>query len=121
MVEVVEQSSGKVLALRLNGKLLHSDYQKFIPLMESIIKDHGSIRCLIEMTDFAGIELRALWDDLKFDVKHSKSIERCAIVGDKKWEEWMTKLSRPLFPHAELKYFDRSDAQQASAWIREGV
>ncbi len=121
MFEVMEESTGKVLGLKINGKLLHEDYQQLVPQVEALIEEHGSIRCLVEMADFHGIELRALWDEIKFDVRHSRQIERCAIVGDRAWHAWMTNLSRPLFPRAEMKYFELAERDEAWRWVKEGL
>ena len=89
MIETLSRSSGKVFGMRVSGKLLHQDYELFVPALEKLIEKHGSIRCLVEMIDLHGIELRALWDEIKFDVRHARQIERCAVVGDKAWEAWM--------------------------------
>ena len=121
MIETLDQSSGKVFGMRVSGKVLHQDYERFVPLLEKLIEDHGSVRCLVEMTDLHGIEPRALWDEIKFDVRHARQIERCAVVGDQRWEAWMTKLSRPIFSRAEIRFFDRADSEQAWEWIKEGL
>ena len=97
MIELLGQSSGKVFGMKVSGKLLHEDYQQFVPTLEKLIEEHGAVRCLIEMADLQGIELRALWDEIKFDVCHARQIERCAVIGDRAWEAWMTRLSRPIF------------------------
>jgi hypothetical protein len=86
-----------------------------------LIEQYGSIRCLFEMTDFQRIELRALWAEIKFDVRHARQIERCAVVGDKAWEAWMTRLSRPLFSNAEIRFFDQAKQEMAWEWIQEGI
>ena len=108
----LDASSGRVFAMRLSGKLVHQDYQQFVPRLEQLIEEHGSVRCFIEMTDFHGIELRALWDEIKFDVRHARQIERCAVVGDRAWEAWMTKLSRPIFFNAEIRFYPISRTGQ---------
>jgi len=58
MMEILDRSSGKVLGIKVSGKLLHQDYQRFVPMLEALIAEHGSSRCLVEMTDLHGIELR---------------------------------------------------------------
>jgi len=121
MFQMLDQSSGKVIGLRLSGKLLHEDYQQFIPKLEALIQEHGSIRCLIEMTEFHGFELRALWDEIKFDTTHATRIERCAVVGNKTWERWATNLCKPLFFKATIQYFDASKLDEAWEWINEGT
>jgi SpoIIAA-like len=90
-------------------------------LLEKRIEEHGSIRCLVEMTDLHGIELRARWDEIQFDVRHARQIERCAVVGDRAWEAWLTKLSRRIFFNAEIRFFDLADREKAWEWIDEGL
>ena len=95
-----ETGSGTVLDVRVSGKLSKADYERFVP-------------------DFRGWELGALWEDIKFDLKHFGDIERLAMVGDKKWEEWMAKFCGP-FTKARIRYFDQSEADKARSWIAEG-
>ena len=73
------------------------------------------------MIDLHGIALRSLWDEIKFDVRHARQIERCAVVGDRRWVAWMTSLSRPIFARAEIRFFDVSDRDKAWEWIKEGL
>jgi hypothetical protein len=117
MIEILSQCSGKLIAIRLSGKLLHRDYQQLIPIVEKRIEEHGAIRCLIEMTEFHGIEPRALWDEIKFDVRHARQIERCAVIGDRPWEAWMTKFSRLIFSRADIQFFEPADREKAWKWI----
>jgi hypothetical protein len=48
------------------------------------------------MRDFQGWDARALWEDIKWDAKHFNQIERVAMVGDKKWQEWMAAFCKPF-------------------------
>jgi len=121
MFEVLEASHDRIVYLRVDGKLLHRDYEQLVPALEALLEEHRSIRCLLEMTGFEGIELRALWDELRFDTRHGAEIERVAVVGNRAWEKWMTKLSRVLFPNAELRYFDVAKREAAEQWIEQGL
>ena len=113
-VELSER--GKILELRTTGKLTHEDYQAFVPTAERLIAAHGKIRLLMVLHDFHGWELAALWDDVKFDVKHLRDIERLAIVGESKWEKGMALFCKP-FTSAEVRYFDHADVAAAKSWI----
>jgi len=75
---------------------------------------------LAQFEDFHGWDLHAMWDDFQFGVKHYSDLERIAIVGDRKWEEWMAKLCKP-FSKASVNYFDVSQTDAAWAWLREGA
>ena len=81
-----------------------------------LVKQHGKTRVLFEMVDFHGWEAAALWDDIKFDLKHFSHIERLAMVGDTKWEKGMSVFCRP-FTTAEIRYFERTALDQARAWL----
>ena len=59
-----------------------------------------------------------MWEDIKFDVKHFKDIERLAMVGDKKWEAGMAAFCKP-FTTAKVRYFDESEIDAARTWIEE--
>lgn len=120
MFEVLEKWTGEgVVALRVSGKLLHEDYEGLVPKLEAVIEKHGAIRCLIDIAEFDGIELRAIWDELRFDLKHATHVSRCAVVGEGAWKRWATGAARPVFRKAEVRFFERADFEQATAWIRE--
>ena len=121
MFEILDQTHDKVIAMKVDGKLVHADYQKVIPMFEEFIAEHGSFRCYCEIENFEGITPHAMWDELKFDLKHCKDIERCAIVGDKRSHEWMAKISGIIFRKAAIKYFKTSEKDQAWQWINEGL
>jgi len=105
-----------VLEVQVGGKLDHEDYQDFVPKFEQLIKEHGKIRVLFEMVDFHGWKAGALWDDIKFDLKHFADIERLAIVGDTKWEQGMSLFCRP-FTTAKIHYFHLDEVDKARAWL----
>lgn len=111
---------GKILSIKISGKLAKEDYGHFVPKVEELIKEHGKIRILMEMHDFHGWEMGALWEDIKFDVKHFADIERLAMVGESKWEAGMAVFCKP-FTTAKIKYFDSTKLADAQEWVREGV
>ena len=122
MFEVLEEwTSGGVVALRVSGKLIHADYEGFVPKLEDAIEEFGDIRCLIDMTDLDGVELRAVWDELKFDLKHATKVSRCGVVGDRAWERWATAAAHPIFRKAEIRFFERSEFDSAVEWVRQGL
>jgi hypothetical protein len=116
-VQLQDELDGKILTLRMSGKLAKEDYQKFVPKVEQLIKKHGKIRVLCQMHDFHGWQMGAMWEDIKFDVKHFGDIERLAMVGDKKWEAGMAAFCKP-FTTAKIHYFDESKLSEAQEWIR---
>lgn len=105
-----------IVEVRLSGKLHKADYDTFEPSIEKHIDRAGKVSFLMIMEDFHGWDLGAVWEDTLFDVKHHADIARIAMVGDKKWEQWMAKVCRP-FTSAKIKYFDISELDAAREWI----
>jgi len=119
-VELHEEDGGKVLAVKLSGKLTKEDYQRFVPEVERLVGQHGKIRMLVTMQDFHGWTVGALWEDIKFDWKHFGHIERLALVGESKWEAGMATFCKP-FTRAKVRYFPLDRAQEAADWVKEGI
>jgi len=115
-IQLTEKSAKKVLAVRVSGKVAKEDYEHFVPEFERLVKEHGKVRVLFEMVDFHGWDAGALWEDLKFDFKHFTDIQRIAMVGDKKWEKGMSVFCKP-FTTAKIRYFDRSQIEEARTWL----
>lgn len=119
-ISLREEASGKVLVIRLGGKLTKADYEHFVPEMERLIRRHGKVRILIQMHDFHGWSLSALWDEIKFNLKHFAHIERLALVGEPKWEEGMAAFCTP-FTAATVRYFDEAKSGEPLKWINDGL
>lgn len=101
--------------LEATEKIRQEDYQRIVPQLEKALEEKGKLRCLVHLHDIDGIELRALVEELKFDIAHRKHFERCAVVGDRPWEKAATKLGRIWFT-GDVRYFDNLD--EARRWVR---
>jgi len=115
-----ENAGGRILTVHASGKLEKQDYERFVPEVERLIGEHGKIRVLLELADFHGWTAGALWQDVKFDVKHFNDIERLAVLGETKWERGMAQFCRP-FTTADIRFFEHREAEAAKRWIEEGI
>jgi hypothetical protein len=119
MADTIEiAATDDMLEVQVTGKLTKESYQQLVPVVDQQIKDHGKLRILFEMHDFHGWTAGALWEDMKFDLKHWKDIERLAIVGESKWEKGMASFCKP-FTTAKIKYFEPNELEAARAWVAE--
>jgi hypothetical protein len=118
MIEKLDSPSGKILGFKMSGKLHDEDYKHFVPLVDKAIAEEGKVRILAQFHDFHGWDMHALWDDTKFSTTHCTKIEKIALVGEKKWEEYMAKVCKP-FTMAKIEYFDSSDIEDAWKWLEE--
>ena len=117
-VELREEAAGKIVLVKLSDKLTKEDYEHLAPHFDRLIKQHGKIRLLVEMHNFHGWTLGAVWQDIKFDMAHFRDIERLALVGESKWEAGMATFCKP-FTSAKVRYFDTAQSAAAQAWIRD--
>ena len=117
-MNTVQPLDGGILEVRIDDTMSSEDYRIFTRHAEEIIDTLGSLRILIEVLEFHGWSAGALWQDLKFDVKHYADVCRLALVGDVKWGRGAAALSRP-FTAAEVRYFSSSEKRDALAWLRE--
>ena len=115
-VDYHADSETDLVTIKISGKLTTEDYKRFIPELETFIQEHGGINVLFQMVDFHGWEFGAMWEDLKFDMKHFSDMKRLAIVGEKKWHEWMAKVC-VLFTKAEIQYFPSEQLADAKTWL----
>lgn len=118
MHEVLGRSEGNVVGFRVSGTLRREDYDDMTALLEKRIDEYGPVRILFEMApEFDGWTPGALWEDVRFDLTQNQQMTRAAMVGDERWEEALTKLAQP-FAHAEVRYFDLSEREEAWRWLR---
>jgi hypothetical protein len=117
-IQLNEENGGQVLAVHISGKLVKLDYEHFVPEFERLVRQHGKLRVLFEMTGFHGWDAGALWADVKFDIKHFADIERLAMIGDKRWQHGMATFCKP-FTKATIRYFDHAESAQARKWLCE--
>lgn len=109
-------AQGRAVEITARGTLTAEDYDRLIPELERLAAEHGPLRIYIELNDFSGWTPAALWRDIKFDARHQDEMERIAVVGEKRAEEWGTKVSKP-FLKAEMRFFAREDAAEARRWL----
>ena len=118
MIEVEHPSPKSLITIRASGKLTADDYDAALPEIENSIQQcEGPVRFLVRLEGVDGMELGAVWRDVKFDMKHKDDMGKVAIVGDNKLERWLTKISAP-FLSAKVRFFDSKNLKDAEAWIR---
>jgi hypothetical protein len=117
-IQSKEENDGKVLIVYVTGHLVKQDYQQFVPEFERLLRQHGKLRVLFDVTGLHGWDGSAMWEDIKFDIKHFADIERLAMVGEKRWQHVMAMLFKP-FTKAVSRYFDEADRPEARKWLDE--
>jgi hypothetical protein len=117
-IDLEETDQRKIVTITFKGKVEKEDYDMLVPQLEGIIEKGGSIRLLVELKDFKGWTLGALWEDTKFGIAHFNDIEKIAIVGERGWEAAMAAFIKP-FTRAHVRYFNADQIDEAGNWTRK--
>ena len=120
MIEVLPQSEGNLLVVKATEKLTDQDYKEvLIPRLESVIREHGKARFLMDLSDdFHGWEVHAVWDDAHFGLTHRSDFTKMAVIGGPRWVEWGFKIGA-LLMHGEIRNFPPEKRDDAFAWIQQ--
>src|SRR5258708_20973596 len=76
MFKMLPESSGRLVALRVSGKLTKEDMVSVGPPLEEKIRENGKVDLFCDMTDLHGWSLGGFWAELKFGAKHAKNFPR---------------------------------------------
>ena len=116
-IQIKSVVNSDIVSFRVTGKLVKEDFQRVAIELEKFTKSHGNIYLLLEMQDFEGWEMEALWERIKLEFKHFDDIERVAVVAEKKWQEFLDQISSP-FTIAKTRYFMPGESDQALIWLK---
>jgi hypothetical protein len=118
MVEILPESAGKSLGLKVRGKLTIEDYrQTLMPRLAEIIREQGRARVLLLLDhDFEGFETQALMGE-DFGRRHRDDFEKIAVVGGS-WLLWLELKMMALMFSGEVQNFPHEELTQAWDWIK---
>ena len=117
MLEKLSQSSGNILGYKVIGKIVKEDYITLRADVETLVQQESDICLLLDLEAFEGEEIKAWGADLKFGRDYRKKIAKMAIVGDKKWQEWLTAIVDPFYAR-EAEFFPTDQREAAWEWLR---
>ncbi len=116
--KMIQESRGNLLAYKAIGDITKEDYRQIGPEVESLAEEYGDVRLLLDLTQFHWEKISAWGEDWRFGRKFHDVIVKMAIVGDKKWEAWLTKLAG-LFYAREARFFHPHQMEDALKWLTE--
>lgn len=119
MAVSIESLGPASLEVSIDGKVDVQDYEIFVPQAEERIRRHGQVGLVVRVENLQGETLPAIWEDLKFDVKHYRDVSRLAVVAASDSKRWLATLSKP-FTTAQVRFFHEAELQTARDWVKEG-
>lgn len=114
--EITDHHEG-IVTVKLNGMLTQSELAHLQKATADIIRAQGKVRILVLAGQFTGWE-RGDWNDFSFESEFDPSIEKMAIVGDKRWEDLALLFTARDLRQFPIEYFAMGDLETARAWIK---
>jgi SpoIIAA-like len=109
--------SANALKITAPAKLKADDFLQIAPQVDSLIRQHGQIRLLIDVSGFKGWEnVAAFKNHAEFIKAHQKKVERIAAIGAHHWQRWLIAVVG-LFLHPEIRTFEKSRESEALQWL----
>lgn len=88
-----------------------------LPSMDKVLSQFSTVNLLLEFChDFAGWQLSAIWDEIKYNFSHRKQISRIAVVGSPQVAEWFLNVIFPVAPGG-IENFTLGEIEKARAWL----
>ena len=115
MYQVIYQKDNKI-ELGLSDHLTQDDFIQIIHQLESLCSSHAKINVLLDASDLENYEARIFLDEYDFYKKYKKSLNRVAIVSDRKFESYILDQFNK-FSDTEFKSFTPKNVEEARKWI----
>lgn len=118
MIEKLPDFPDNVIAVACSGQVTARDYETvLVPHAEEVFKRHEKARLYYRIgADFLGVDLAAVWDDMKVGMGHLRHWERVAVVTDVGWITMAMRAFGFLIP-GTVRVFPLSETAQARQWI----
>ncbi len=118
MIELVLESQGNILGIKVRKSLSGRDYADvLVPHLDWIVREHGRARLLFSMEgDVQGLEPESPWQPEQFGLKHKDQIEKMAVAGESPWAEWCLRIGEVL-SESRVNAFAPGKWEQAWDWI----
>jgi hypothetical protein len=116
MIRYSTQPGSPVVEITVEGTVTNQELEEAIKGLQAGFDHDGKTRIIEIIQHFTGIELSAIWTDIRLGVPLAQKVDRVAVVADQKWIRQLAELGH-LFTRAELKVFAPAELEQARAWI----
>ena len=116
MIEVLPESAGNVVGARFSGAITQQDLRGIVSEVQRVLATTGKMRFLV-LAEHMRWRPGWFWSDFRYTVQFAPRMERIAIVGRTRWEEWYTRIVDRLV-RAEVRHFRPEQIDQAWSWLR---
>ncbi len=117
MIDYRDDAQAGIAEIVIDGPISRADFDDVSARLATLIERCGRVRLLEDIRRIGRIDPSVIPADVRFSFRHMKDFSHCAIVGERKWLEWLARAINPLV-RCEIRYFDRADIEDARRWLR---
>jgi hypothetical protein len=111
-------TDANILYTIVSEEITKDDFSQIESNVDRLFHNFTKVSWYYEMRNFEGWEFKTFFHASKYTLKHNDLFQKIAMVGEKKWQEWMTDLMKP-FASAQVHFFESDDKEEAKKWIAE--
>jgi hypothetical protein len=118
-MQILPLTHDNLIAVSVSDTFTAEELDHFKTFVREVIEQFGEVRVYFEMEQFDGWEIGSFVENALFDLFHAHQYSKVAMVGEKNWQAWMTKIV-DLVKSGPVRYFDLSQRAEAMEWIQQG-
>jgi len=115
MHDLLDFPDPNVFGVEFSDTLKEEDYDLLDSTLADHLQQHTTTRAIFVINDVTDWTPEEKWEDLAFDIRHLKDLDKVAVVGDDLWETWLDKMDE-LFPMSQIQTYE--DRAEALDWLR---
>ncbi len=120
MIDYRDDPEAGIAEIVVDGPISRADFDDVSARLTALIAHCGRVRILEDIRRIGMIDPSVIPADVSFSFRHMKDFSHCAIVGERKWIEWLARAIDPLVS-CEIRYFDRTHIEEARRWLRREI
>ena len=117
MIQILQESSGSLICIKVSGKLTIVEYKHFITTVEYTIRNFGAIKFYVDTRDLDSLQWAVVWDDLRFGIRNWNKFSKIVVVGSKRWMQFPVWVVNKIMP-GEIRYSRGNETIDALTWIK---
>ena len=119
MVEIFDIGVENAVAFRIWGKISKGDMTKIFEACKEKIDQQGEIVLLEKIESMAGMEVSALFEEIKYLFELGlANIKKVAVLTDKQWVEKIVAIEDRFFTKIQIKCFTFEQQAAAVAFLK---
>lgn len=118
MINVLDGTSAKVIALGIDGEATMSNEEEIIPMLNALMEKETPLSLLLVLDEKLEYEYEQIWEYLDFVWKANGNWAKIALIANDTWETKILALDFPATAK-ETRFFGIYEQEQAWKWLKE--